>query len=117
MSLRFYMDVHVPKAITVRLKLKGIDVLTAQDDGCSLYSDEQLLERSTHLNRILFSQDADFIAEAAKWQEKGAPFSGVIFGHQLRGSIGQYVEELWLIAEVLSAEEMKGQLIFLPLRK
>jgi len=32
-SLAFYMDVHVPRAITSALRLRGIDVLTAQEDG------------------------------------------------------------------------------------
>jgi hypothetical protein len=27
------MDVHVPYAITVALRLRGVDVVTAQDDG------------------------------------------------------------------------------------
>ncbi len=33
MSLRFYMDVHVPQAITDELRRRGVDVLTAQEDG------------------------------------------------------------------------------------
>lgn len=110
------MDVHVPKAITLRLKLKGIDVLTAQEDGCALFADEELLKRATELDRVLFSQDADFILVAAKWQAGGRSFPGIIFGHQMRGSIGQYVEDLWLIAEVLSEEEVRSQLLYLPLQ-
>lgn len=116
MSLPFYMDVHVPKAITVRLKLKGIDVLTAQDDGRSLLDDASLLKRATELNRILFSQDSDFIVEAAKWQRNDWFFKGIVYGHQMRGSISQYVEDLWLIAEVLNAKDLHNQLIYLPLR-
>jgi hypothetical protein len=30
MSLSFYMDEHVPKAITNGLRIRGIDVLTVQ---------------------------------------------------------------------------------------
>lgn len=32
MSLPLYMDVHVPYAITTELRLRGVAVLTAQDD-------------------------------------------------------------------------------------
>ncbi len=39
MVLRLYMDVHVPKAISIRLKLKGIDVLTAQEDAAILFTE------------------------------------------------------------------------------
>ena len=31
MSVRLYMDVHVPLAITEGLRLRGVDVLTAQE--------------------------------------------------------------------------------------
>ncbi len=30
-----YMDEHVPKAITIGLRMRGIDVLTVQEDGLS----------------------------------------------------------------------------------
>ena len=33
--VRFYMDVHVPAAITQGLRLRGVDALTAQEDGTS----------------------------------------------------------------------------------
>ena len=33
MPLMFYMDVHVPVAITMGIRRRGIDVLTSQEDG------------------------------------------------------------------------------------
>ena len=33
MTVALYMDVHIPRAITVQLRLSGVDVLTAQEDG------------------------------------------------------------------------------------
>ena len=33
MTLRYYMDVHVPSVITESLWRRGIDVLTSQEDG------------------------------------------------------------------------------------
>ena len=33
MTIALYMDVHVHRAITVGLRLREIDVLTAQEDG------------------------------------------------------------------------------------
>lgn len=33
MSLAFYIDEHVPRAITIGLRLRGVDVLTVQEDG------------------------------------------------------------------------------------
>jgi hypothetical protein len=54
------MDVHVPAAITSGLRRRGIDVLTSQEDGSERLPDDRLLERSTQLGRVLFSQDDDF---------------------------------------------------------
>lgn len=45
MPLAFYMDEHIPKAITLGLRLRGIDVLTAQEDGKEGNSDVELLDR------------------------------------------------------------------------
>ncbi|MEZ5402107.1 MAG: hypothetical protein R2729_20710 [Bryobacteraceae bacterium] len=49
MSVPFYMDVHVPRAVTTALRLRGIDVLTAQEDGASWF-DAEPLARATSLN-------------------------------------------------------------------
>ena len=53
MKPAFFMDVHVPRAVTVALRLRGIDVLTAQEDGSAELEDGPLLRRATGLNRIL----------------------------------------------------------------
>ena len=35
MSIALYMDAHVPRAITIGLRLLHVDVLTAQEDGAA----------------------------------------------------------------------------------
>ena len=72
------MDVHVPRAITQGLRLRGIDVLTAQQDGARRLSDSELLDRSNSLGRVLFTRDADLLAEARRRQREGHGFAGVI---------------------------------------
>lgn len=57
MSLSLYMDVHVQGAITDALRSRQVDVLTAQEDGARTTADEDLFERTTLLNRVLFSRD------------------------------------------------------------
>ena len=56
------MDEHVHRAITSGLRLRGVDVLTAQEDGRRKTADSLLLDRATELQRVLFSQDEDFLA-------------------------------------------------------
>jgi Domain of unknown function (DUF5615) len=48
-SVRFYMDVHVSLAITERLRMREVDVLTAQADGATRLEDSLLLDRATEL--------------------------------------------------------------------
>jgi predicted nuclease of predicted toxin-antitoxin system len=58
------MDEHIHRAITIGLRLRGIDVLTVQEDGRAGVSDPLVLDRATELNRVLFTQDDDFLIEA-----------------------------------------------------
>jgi len=115
MTLAFYMDQHVPKAITNGLRLRGVDVLTAYEDGASEYEDADLLNRATELKRVLFTQDDDLLNEAAKRIQKDVSFYGVIYAHQLRVSIGTCVNDLETIAQAGEPEDMIGSVQFLPL--
>lgn len=110
-----YMDVHVPFAITAGLRLRGVDVLTAQEDGSAELDDELLLDRVTALGRVIFTRDVDFLGHAHERQTSGVNFSGVIYAHQLRASIGQCVADLELIANAYEPEDMMNRVEYLPL--
>ena len=47
MSLAFYMDEHIPYPITLGLRIRSVDVLTAQEDGHKNVDDAVLLDRAT----------------------------------------------------------------------
>jgi hypothetical protein len=94
MTVSLYMDHHVPKAITVGLRVRDVDVLTSYEDGTDQLDDDLLLERAHELKRVLFTQDDDLLEEATKCQRTGKPFSGVIYGHQLRVAIGVCVQDI-----------------------
>lgn len=115
MTLALYMDVHVPRAITNGLRIRGIDVLTAQEDGYATADDERLLERATELERVLFSQDDDLLVQAKHRQTMGAPFAGVIYAHQLGITIGRCIEDLELVAKLAEPEDIASRVEFLPL--
>lgn len=115
MTLALYMDVHVDRAITAGLQQRGVDVLTAQEDGFRTAPDEVLLERATELGRVIFTRDRDFLAEAKRRQEEGISFIGVIYAHQLRSTVGRLVNDLELLAKITEPEEMVDLVQFLPL--
>ena len=110
------MDVHVPQAITQQLRRRSIDVLTAFDDESQELPDDQLLERTTELKRVLFTQDIRFRVLAETWQIKGKPFAGLIFGHQLGGTIGQFVKDLELIAKAFEPDEWMNTVEYIPFK-
>jgi len=114
MAVRLYMDVHVPRAITDQLRRRGVDVLTAIEDGAGELNDAEVLARARSLGRVTFTQDVRFKALAHRYQREGVPFSGLLFGPQLGGTIGQYVRDLHLIAEASDLEEWSNAVEQLP---
>ena len=109
------MDVHVPAAITRGLVLRGVDVMTAQLDGTIQSDDSDQLDRATELGRVLFSQDEDLLAEAARRQRIGVHFAGVIYAHQLGITIGRAVNDLEILAELGTPGDFANRVEFLPL--
>ena len=115
MAIALYMDQHVPRAITAELRSRGIDVLTAYEDGTSELQDPALLDRANTLQRVLFSRDEDLLAEAARRQRIDEEFSGVVYAHQLRVTIGTCISDLEIIAKVGTFDDLRNGVIFLPL--
>jgi hypothetical protein len=116
MSIKLYMDVHVRRAVTVALRFRGVDVLTAQEDGSQHLPDPALLDRSSALGRVLFTQDSDLLGEGTRRQRDNRPFGGVIYAHQLRISIGQLIDDLELMAKAIDPAELENRVEYLPLR-
>jgi hypothetical protein len=107
------MDVHVPLSVTRGLRRRGVDVLTAQEDGSTRWSDPQLLVRARELGRLLFSQDEDLIVEAVRCQRSGEAFATVVFARQLDVSVGRCISELEILAKGATSEDANGQIVFL----
>ena len=115
MSLSFYLDYHVPAAITNGLRQMQVNVLTVAEDGRADWDDDRLLERALELGRVVFTQDCDFLVLAARWQQARREFAGIVYGHQLRVTVGGAVRDLALIASVMTQSEMRNRVEFLPL--
>ncbi len=109
------MDVHVRRAVTIALRLRSVDVLTAQEDGAAQLDDDHLLQRATELGRVLVSQDEDLLREGVKRLRGNQDFSGIIYAHQLRITVGEMVDDLELIARATSQDEWRGRIEYLPI--
>lgn len=110
------MDVHVPQAITQQLRRREIDVLTAFEDEAQTLPDDQLLMRASSLKRVLFTQDIRFRVLAETWRAEEKPFYGLIFGHQLGGTIGQFVKDLAFISEASEPDEWRNMVEYIPFK-
>jgi hypothetical protein len=115
MSLAFYMDEHVPRPITIGLRIRQVDVLTAQEDDHRETDDDILIDRAGELGRVMFSFDADMLREATRRQEAGESFSGVIFAHPTQISVGECIRDLEIMAEAGEPEDLQNRVFYLPL--
>jgi hypothetical protein len=51
MSVGLYMNVHIRRQITEGLRQRGVDVLTAQEDGTTRLPDSELLDRAIEMKQ------------------------------------------------------------------
>lgn len=115
MTVSLYMDEHIPKPITEELRRRGVDVLTVQEDNRQGTPDSDILNRAIELQRVIFSQDQDFLVEANLCQTERRSFTGVIYARQTRVSIGDCIRDLEIIAKASEPEDLANRVQYLPL--
>jgi len=115
MPIPLYLDENVPHVIAIELRVRGVDVLTAQEDNRRRTNDSILLDRAGSLGRVMVSFDADMLAIGAHRQQESIPFLGVIFAHPTRMTVGDLLRELELIAKVGEPEDLASTILYLPL--
>jgi hypothetical protein len=116
LTIRFLMDVHVPRAITDGLRRRGVEVITAQEDGSGQIPDAALLDRAHELGAVLVTCDVDFLSEARDRRLLGRHFASILFAHQQGIDIGGCVDDLALFATAATPAECRDQVFYLPLR-
>src|SRR5262245_51155720 len=84
-------DVHVKSEIVAGLRLRGMDVSTAQELNLDEVPDDVLLTESSRLGRVLLTSDKGFLRLDAEWTHFGRHHAGIIFWPQRNRSIGEIV--------------------------
>lgn len=115
MSVALYMDHNISSAITAGLRLKGIDVITAFEDQSNRLDDISLLNRVIELNRVLLTCDDDFLAEANYRMTNSIYFTGIIYFHQQRISIGHCISDIEYLTTAGELTDFENNTYFLPL--
>jgi Domain of unknown function (DUF5615) len=111
------MDVHIPASVTRALRLRRVDVITAQEDGCRMLEDPALLDRSSSLDRALVTQDEDLLIEASHRIRHAIPFTGVIYAYQTGITIGRFIDDLELISSAADMYYIYNRVEWLPLKR
>ena len=109
------MDHCANGAVVAGLRRRGVDLITAEEDGHEETPDPLVLDRATELERIVFTEDEDFLREAQRRQRLGIHFYGVVYVHQNRVPIGRCIEDLQIIVEAGDIENLKDNVVYLPL--
>ena len=73
------------------------------------------MKRATELRRILVPQDEDLLREGSRLLGEHDEFSGIVYAHQLRVTIGQMAGDPEIIAKATSQDEWLGRIEYLPL--
>jgi Domain of unknown function (DUF5615) len=108
-SIRFHLDENCDPRIAAGLTLHGVDVTTTPEAELLHASDEAHLAFAIAQNRVIVTQDADFLRIA----EAGQETPGIAFYPDQARSVGQIIRHLLLIWEVYDPEEMRNRVEFL----
>lgn len=106
-EIKFYMDEHVPAAVTAGLRKRGVNVLTAQEASMVEAPDEEHLVLAINQGRVIFTQDADFL----RLHAAGIEHAGIAYAPQ-QTPVGPLVRGLVLIYQVLEPEDMRNHVEF-----
>ncbi|MDB9372067.1 DUF5615 family PIN-like protein [Nodularia sphaerocarpa] len=107
--MKFHLDENVSNAIANGLRKRDIDVTTTSEQGLISVSDQVQLEFSLSQGRVIFTQDTDFL----RLDQSNINHLGIIYCPQQTKSIGQIIQGLVLIWELLEPEEMLGHIEYL----
>lgn len=107
--IRYYFDEHIPGAVSLGLRRRGVDVLTAQDAGRCGLPDPDQLQFALKEVRVLVTFDADYLTIAAG----GASHAGIAFCHSTKYSAGQLLTVLLLVHSAFTRPEMHDHVEYL----
>jgi predicted nuclease of predicted toxin-antitoxin system len=108
-TIRFHLDEHCPTALAEALRRHGVDVSTTPEAKLLSTTDEDQLAFAIGAGRVLFTQDADFLALSTK----GVCHPGIVYCHQQKYSLGDLLRLLVLVWEVYEPEELRDRIEYL----
>lgn len=108
-EIRFHLDECVPRAVGEGLRRRGIDVTLATEGDIRGAADESVLDLATRRQRVLITQDADFL----RLHQERRTHAGVVYYAPGSRTVGELISRLVLLHGVLASEEMQRHVEFL----
>ena len=90
------------------LRIRGVDVVTTKDADMLGATDEEHLDLATRLDRVIFTQDDDFLRLASDGREH----AGIVYATQ-HMTIRRIVAGLMLVHQLLTPAEMRNHVEYL----
>ncbi len=114
-QIRLYIDEDAQDSDVVEaLRLRGVDVLTADEAGMRERDDADHLDYATAKGRVLYSFNmGDYNVLHAVYLTAGKTHAGIILAPPQRYSVGEQMRRLLRIIHTVSAEEMRDRIEFL----
>src|SRR5438132_7701547 len=103
-TIRFHLDENCHRAVADGLRRRGADVSTTPEAGLRSASDQEQLAYSLAEGRVVFTQDRDFL----RLHAAGTQHAGIAYCEKGTLSIGEIIQGLILIWELLEADEMRN---------
>lgn len=107
--IRFHLDENVNSAIAAALRRVGADVSTTASAGLIGQSDLEQFAFIQRENRVMVTHDDDFL----KIVNVRNDHPGIAYCQKDKRSTGEIVEQVLLVYEVLTPEEMQGRVQYL----
>ena len=108
-TIRFHLDENVGPAVAAGLRRHGIDVSTTADAGLQQAPDEHHIAFGLAQGRVIFTQDKHFL----RFHALGTHHAGIAYCHQQTRAIGEIIDGLVLIWELLDPQEMENRVEYL----
>src|SRR5438270_13377885 len=101
-TIRFHLDENCHRAIAEGLRRRGIDVSATPESGLMSATVEQQIAYAVAQGRVIFTQDRDFL----RLHAAAVAHAGIAYCDKDTRSIGEIIQALVLIWELLEPEEM-----------
>ncbi len=111
--LKGYADHHVVFAIVQALRSRGMDVVTAAEAGQEEAEDGVLLSFALANQRVMLTNDTDFLVLAAEYNRRNETFAPIFFWPQQQRGIGEIMRKIIREASVQRYEEACSRVFFL----